>query len=311
MISSNTTEGNNSRGSFPCMNNKNSELKRVFARETRFAEAGIGDGIDASARPASGDISAGPDGPLPMSHFVRWHLRTKFAVIEEIFSKYLPPGARFIDIACGDGDVLELAKRWDPTLELWGVDISKEAIEASKKRLPNVRYIIGDMRNLKFLPDQYFDVVHEFGGTFLLRNTMDLYAVAKGYLRTAKLGGLIFWELPERWSMAHLMYELNSAPRLNHSDTKLRRLLRSFLPGKYSFFTRRQITAALENTGYNYEILYARPIWHFYVNKYFAVPFDKLAANRGDALFYTLNKYASYFWPRLSGYYLVIRKLPN
>jgi predicted RNA methylase len=54
------------------------------------------------------------------------------------------PGARIVDLACGDGAWLaEAARRW-PTAALLGVDVDGEAVEVAARRLPEARLLVGD-----------------------------------------------------------------------------------------------------------------------------------------------------------------------
>ncbi len=41
--------------------------------------------------------------------FFRWHLLTKFQVMESLFQKYIGDDSKFLDMACGTGDGLFLA----------------------------------------------------------------------------------------------------------------------------------------------------------------------------------------------------------
>ena len=68
----------------------------------------------------------------------------------------------------------------------------------------------GDMHNPRTLPKGYFDVVHEFGAAFLSRGWSIL---AREYLSLRHDGGILLWELPQRWSLAHISYLLTVAPR--------------------------------------------------------------------------------------------------
>ncbi len=49
----------------------------------------------------------------PPHSFDEWHQRTKLTVMRRLFESYLGSGCRFMDVACGDGDVyVALAKRF-------------------------------------------------------------------------------------------------------------------------------------------------------------------------------------------------------
>lgn len=60
-----------------------------------------------------------------------------------------------LDIPCGMGWGTSMLKGYK---ELWGIDISVEAIEEAKQRYPSIHYKVGDMTSID-MPDDYFDVV--------------------------------------------------------------------------------------------------------------------------------------------------------
>src|SRR5688572_25455572 len=120
--------------------------------------------------------------------FVRWHLEQKFRVMEALLEKYLQPSGRFLDMACGHGDGLLLASRCRPTCELWGLDIDPESVEHARRVVPAATLIQGDMLRPDALPEGYFDVVHEFGATFFIK---DWSTLARVYLSKLKVGGVL------------------------------------------------------------------------------------------------------------------------
>ncbi len=245
---------------------------------------------------------------LPNSPFAKWHLKTKFEVISQLFDRYLTPGCRFIDIACGDGDGIVLAEECEPACELWGVDIDTDGLEVAKERVPNALLLKGDMLHLdqvKSLPKKYFDLLHEFGATFFIRDWKSLF---QQYIKLVRPGGIILWELPQKWSMANFMYLFTPAPKITEEDTKIKRIFRSFLPWKYNYLSDKQIDCCLATSGYDYEIIERFPIWYFYANGLFRLLLDRLHFIFGDQLFNILDRINSIIWPRYSGFYLVIQR---
>lgn len=245
----------------------------------------------------------------PGSPFTQWHLRKKFETIENLFKKYLSPGCRFIDIACGDGDAIVLANICQPDSELWGTDINDKFLSIAKIRSVDAKFFQGDMLNLDFLPEGYFDVVHEFGATFLLRDKKDLPALARQYFRLVKDGGIVLWEFPPKWSMAHLAYLFAVAPKITEHDTKLSRILKSFNPSKYTFLSDDEIEAGLKNCGYEFHIIERRSIWYFYCSGLIRKLLDILHKNYGDNLFESIDQFNKLHWPFCSGFYLAIQKV--
>lgn len=240
------------------------------------------------------------------SAFVRWHLSGKFAGMERLFSTYLKPGARFVDIGCGTGDALVLAQACEAGCELWGLDIDVKSVETAQSRVPTARVLVGDMHDPDQLPRGYFDIVHEFGAAFLARDWTTLVQVYFSLLRD---GGILLWELPERWSFAHLSYLLRPAPKA--SDNIIGRLVRSLSPHKYHFESRQQLDKALKNTGCEYEILEGVPLWHFFCRGFMSRVLDRASRFYGDHFFDVLNRYTAAVWPPCAGYYLVIRKMSS
>lgn len=236
--------------------------------------------------------------------FTRWHFRRKFEVTEDIFRRYLTPGARFADMACGSGDALLLASACQPDCELWGLDIDAVSLDIAKERT-NAKVFQGDILN-PCLPKDYFNVVHEFGATFFVRR-WDL--LAKSYLSLLRKGGILLWELPEKWSTAHVSYLLSLAPKITEADTPIRRIARSFLPSKYHYETDAGVLEALNATGFKYEIVDKVPIWHFFCNGLPARIINLLWKFYGDGVYDSTDRLTARLWPRLSGYYLVVRKL--
>jgi len=237
--------------------------------------------------------------------FVRWHLRCKFQVMEDLFRRYLRPGAKLADIACGTGDALVLAAACVPGCEGWGLDMDDASLDIARRRLPTARLYYGDMRDPKELPSEYFDAVHEFGATFLA--SCEWHVLARAYLSLLKQGGVLLWELPQRWSLAHLSYLVSLAPQMPN-ESKLKRILRSLRPSKYRFESDESVMKALEMAGCDYEILERVSIGYFFFPKMLQWMLDWTSRYFGDQVFEALDKAAQAVWPKKIGYYLVIRK---
>ena len=75
------------------------------------------------------------------------------------------PGERWLDIACGAGNLSELAA--GAGARVTGIDISPRLIDVAKQRAQalgyDIEYRVGDAENLE-IPDESFDVaVSSFG----------------------------------------------------------------------------------------------------------------------------------------------------
>jgi trans-aconitate methyltransferase len=242
------------------------------------------------------------DDPGP---FVRWHLRRKFCVIEDLFRRYLAPGTKLADIGCGSGDALVLASLCAPDCEQWGLDMDSASLKVARQRLPSARLYQGDMHDPAVLPKEYFDVVHEFGAAFL---SSGWDVLARAHLSLVRDEGILLWSLPQRWSLAHIAYLLSVAPKRTADETKFSRILRSFLPSKYRFESDASVTAALQAAGCNFEIVERVSIGTFYCPKALHWLLDWAWKRSGDEMFERLDRVTRKFWARDIGYYLVIRK---
>jgi glycosyltransferase involved in cell wall biosynthesis len=67
-------------------------------------------------------------------------------------------GGRFLDLGCGVSPHCKLAKLSTGSSEVVGMDFSDKLIEVLRGRFPNIMYLVGDVRDLKFEND-YFDYI--------------------------------------------------------------------------------------------------------------------------------------------------------
>jgi len=72
----------------------------------------------------------------------------------------LKPGEKFLDVGCGTGSLLKVARKLHPDNEMVGIDIDKKILEIAKKKLDSIgiTLINTGAENLPF-PDNSFDVV--------------------------------------------------------------------------------------------------------------------------------------------------------
>lgn len=248
------------------------------------------------------------DGKMPQSPFFQWHLRRKTEAMLSVFDEHLPRHGRFLDVACGDGDALVLARSFAPALKLWGLDINPTFLEAARERVPDAELVVGDMLDMRSLGEGSFECVHEYGATCFLNSIDQLSRLADQYLRLLGDGGVLLWELPERWSTAHIHYLGEWAPKNTEADTKLKRVMRSFSPNKYFFPSKAQVRELLARSPYANEVVAEIPIWHFFCPAPMRPIADALARKRGDAFFDRCEALNGRLMPRLSGYYLIIRR---
>jgi tellurite methyltransferase len=86
-----------------------------------------------------------------------WHPSARSFLLQNI--DMLPKTGRALDIAMGPGsNAGELLRRG---LDVYGVDISSEAVYLAKAEFPGLKAVIGDMTRF-YLPDHYFDLILNF-----------------------------------------------------------------------------------------------------------------------------------------------------
>lgn len=109
-----------------------------------------------------------------------------------IFLDYLnvKVGRRLLDVGCGTGYLLKEADKRG--LETYGVDISEEAVEISKKISSNSKILLGKGEQLKF-PDNFFDYVTCIGA---LEHFIDIEKGVKEMVRVAKKDALLCIVVP-------------------------------------------------------------------------------------------------------------------
>jgi len=142
-----------------------------------------------------------------------------------IFGK--PPVGRVLDLCCGDGVWSEGLSIWAPDAELYGIDISKGAIETSLARLgrdADQRFRVGDCESDLPWTEGFFDTILARGPGLYNQHRMDRPAtvsVIECWHRVMRSGGTmysVFASDPERFGtytnplLVKLPY--NRAPRL-------------------------------------------------------------------------------------------------
>ncbi len=123
------------------------------------------------------------------------------------------PGDRVLDLACGTGDLAELARARGAAVV--GIDFSREMLRAAARRCPGAPLVQADALALPFA-DASASVVT---CGFALRNFVSLSAVLRECARVLAPGGrlaLLEVDRPERWLVrtGHSLYFDRVVPRI-------------------------------------------------------------------------------------------------
>jgi demethylmenaquinone methyltransferase/2-methoxy-6-polyprenyl-1,4-benzoquinol methylase len=102
-----------------------------------------------------------------------------------------PGGCRALDVCCGTGDfALALKKAFGGGLELTGADLSEAMLSSAARKLPGVKLVKAEAKELPF-PDGAFDLVTIAFATRNLNIDRDrLLAALREFRRVLKPGGL-------------------------------------------------------------------------------------------------------------------------
>ena len=140
-------------------------------------------------------------------------------VVHEMCAQYkLPKRPKILDVGCGKGYLLHDFKKVIPNAEIYGLDISKYALENSKEEIKH-NLTLGSATNLPW-PDNYFDLVisintlHCLHLRDLTRSIQEIQRVGKSnkyicvesFRNESEKVNLLYWQVtceafhnPESW----------------------------------------------------------------------------------------------------------------
>jgi SAM-dependent methyltransferase len=129
---------------------------------------------------------------LEQRHF--W-FRARSELIASLIARYFPGERSLLEIGCGTGLVLARLRHAFPGLTLTGGDLSRDALEIARVRLPDATFAQMDIRNVPFQ--------EEFGVVCLLdvleHLDEDLAALEESHRAIRQRGGIIVSVPQHRW----------------------------------------------------------------------------------------------------------------
>lgn len=143
---------------------------------------------------------------------------------------------KILEVGCGGGSLCRALKKYKPKFDIYGLDVSIEAIKAAKLIDEDIKYIKGDVYKLSF-DDNSFDVVISFD---LLEHLNKYKLALKEIYRILKPGGIFHFFVPLEGSKFNLARIL---PR------KIYDIKKDFT-GHVQAFTKKQLFNDLQLAGY-------------------------------------------------------------
>jgi SAM-dependent methyltransferase len=109
-----------------------------------------------------------------------------------------PGAASLLDVACGTGGHLVYLRRW---YEVVGVDVDPGMLEVAQRRLPEERFVVGDMRDVHL--GRTFDAVCcLFSSVGYMSSAQELNRAVATMVSHCRPGGVFImdgWVRPEAW----------------------------------------------------------------------------------------------------------------
>lgn len=147
----------------------------------------------------------------------------------EEFTRLIRPKGKVLDIGCcGGRDSRKLVNKG---FDVVGIDLLDTFLEEAKKNVPEAQFIKKDVRNLDF-PKDFFDAI--WANAVLLHcEKGDIPKIFSNFYRILKTGGLLHIRVKEGKGLGIKVDEIAG---------KEKRL--------FTFFTKDELKAMLENTGF-------------------------------------------------------------
>jgi len=114
----------------------------------------------------------------------------------------IKPGERILEAGCGTGNLaLKIKERG---AEVIGLDNCKEALEIYRKKDPNAKVVLVDLREKLPFPDNYFDKIASNNTLYIIPKDQQLN-VLKGFYRILKPNGkIVISNLKKVWKSSKI-----------------------------------------------------------------------------------------------------------
>lgn len=103
------------------------------------------------------------------------------------FLSLLPQSARILDIGCGPGNFTGYIKKKGFFVE--GIDLSKEMLKVARQKVPEGKFQIMDMRDLKFQDENFDGLLAAY--SLIHIPSEEMTKTLRGFYRILKIEGLI------------------------------------------------------------------------------------------------------------------------
>lgn len=153
---------------------------------------------------------------------------TDFPYLDKFLS-FLPKNSKILDIGSGPGNFSEYIYSKDFVVE--GIDLSDEMIKIARKKVPQVKFQLMDMRDIKYLDNYFNGLICLYSLIHISSN--DIPSTLNGFNRILKSDGYIFL-----------------ITQAGEPDRVVKEALSEGDDMFINFFTRKRLKDFLENAGF-------------------------------------------------------------
>lgn len=107
----------------------------------------------------------------------------------QVLKGIIPNPKTVIDVGCGNGSILESYHKYNPTADIYGIDLSEEGLKLAQDRVPNGNFTSED----EFKNRKRFDLVMCLG---VAEHVEELLEFLKSLKARVKKEGFCYFEVP-------------------------------------------------------------------------------------------------------------------